>query len=252
MRPACTFGTTPLTISATTRASTASAWGARRGAGRTRSSSAGRWSSTRSAVLVRIASMSFQRPTSRSVSPTRRRSCRWPCRSAVRPRRIPSMVSRCRVRKRASVTVLPTSRESGATMASAMPISCDRSEKYPSVSGRASSANRCWSSPTSTREARMSTSRTSPASSSIFAEGASISLPFPRLRSTARTFAPHEPRRSRVSRSRPTSGEAGLTRSRYSRPARSYLSIQSRRLGRGRAEAVSPLFVGSQRRAKSM
>ena len=65
IRPACTFGTTPLTISPTTSASTASAWGARRGAGRTTSSSAGRWSSTRSAVLVRIASMSFQRPTTR-------------------------------------------------------------------------------------------------------------------------------------------------------------------------------------------
>ena len=101
MRPACTFGTTPVTISATTRASTASAWGVRPGAGRVRSSSAGRSSSDqlRRAGAATPRSPSSGRPAAACRRPAAARPG-GPWRMAIRPRRRPSTVSRWRVRGR--------------------------------------------------------------------------------------------------------------------------------------------------------
>ena len=80
-------------------------------------------------VSGRSLSISFQGPISSNVSPARSFSFKRSSVCAPSPRRKPIAVSPNSLRKFASTSVLPASSEAGGTMTSAIPISCDRSEK---------------------------------------------------------------------------------------------------------------------------
>ena len=164
------------------------ACGALPAAGSTSSSSAGRLSSTRSA---RVASQRLDvlpgADHEQRVADAQLLVSRWPCRSADAaapqpdhgqpvPRAEPGLdAPSCR-----------PARESAATMTSAMPISCDRSVKYAVRERQRLEARTSAGAPRRRRPgANRSTSRMSPACSSIFAEGARSSLPVPPLRSMA-------------------------------------------------------------------
>ena len=111
----------------------------------------------------------------------------------------PDTDSRYRVRNRASCTVRPTRGESGPTSASAMPSSCVRSVKKAPESGRVSSAYSAAAAAASQlRVEEIHQQHIAAPSSSPFEDGSRISTLRPWARSTASTFAPHFPRRSRV------------------------------------------------------
>ena len=135
-------------------------------------------------------------------------------------------------------------------IASAMPISCDRSAKYVPLNGSASSAIVVWSVSNSLIGRDRSISKMSPASNSVLAVGVRISGPNRWPRSIARMLAPEEPRRSSSSSFLPASGDRSEIRTRRSRSARSYSFIQAAKLTR--SEVSRSLSAGSHRRAKIM
>src|SRR5262245_60504243 len=100
-------------------------------------------------------------------------------------------------------------------------------------------------------DAAHSMSRIPPACRFVFADGSMTSRVNRLLRSIATTLAPDDPLRLRLSRVLPASGDCAVIRSRCSRSASLYSSIQVAKLGRLELDA-GVAVSGSQRRATLM